>query len=134
MPNPSTVVLIVAHGSRNPRASEEHERFCTRVAESLDAAASGAGELAVRPAYLETSEPSLPTAIDAAVGAGAKTIRILPHFLNSGNHVLVDLPRIVDAEAGRHPDVEIRLEAHLGVHPGLVDLTVRRIATGEPPD
>lgn len=127
MPNPSTVILIVAHGSRNPLAAEEHTLFCDQVGQSLGEASPTAGSPDVRPAYLEITEPSVAQAIDRAVGDGATTIRVLPHFLNSGNHVLVDLPAIIATETGRHPGVEISLEAHLGSHPGLVKLTADRI-------
>src|SRR5690606_5021679 len=47
----TNVVLLVAHGSRNPRAAPEHEELCARVARQ---ASELAGEpVEVRPAYLE---------------------------------------------------------------------------------
>lgn len=125
MSNPSTIVLLVAHGSRNPRAAEEHKRLCELVAQALDQTTAS---VQVRPAYLELTEPSMATAIDDAVRAGATTIRVLPHFLNSGNHVLIDLPAIVEAAREAHPNIDIRLETHLGADPGLIELTARRIA------
>ncbi|MGB3410812.1 MAG: CbiX/SirB N-terminal domain-containing protein [Microthrixaceae bacterium] len=162
-PAPVVVVLIVAHGSRNPRAAEEHERFCSLVAEAIGtdrvAQASGSDRVAqtasagsgtgaaslgpgrpdirpdgrpdVRPAYLELTEPSVATAIEQAVQDGATTIRMLPHFLNSGNHVLVDLPGAVDAARTLHPEVEISLDPHLGSDTTLVELTARKIAPPE---
>lgn len=157
-PVPQVVVLIVAHGSRNPRAAEEHERFCSLVAEAIgtnwvahttdadpiaravgDGPAPGAGDPDlgfpdVRPAYLELTEPSVAAAIEGAVRDGATTIRVLPHFLNSGNHVLVDLPGLVDAARNLHPGVEIRLDSHLGTDPGLVALTARKIRPQDDPD
>jgi sirohydrochlorin ferrochelatase len=135
-PAPVVVVLIVAHGSRNPRAAEEHERFCSLVAEAIgnepaeqafgthptaptvddgpreSAANIGVGGPDVRPAFLELTEPSVATAIERAVRDGATTVKVLPHFLNSGNHVLVDLPAIVDAARSRHPGVEIHHDSH----------------------
>jgi sirohydrochlorin ferrochelatase len=123
-----TIVLLVAHGSRSPLAGEEHEQLCAEVQ-----ARSNAGldvderPFEVRPAYLEIAEPSIPDAIDAAVADGADRVRLLPHFLNSGNHVLRDLPASVAAANERHPDVEIVLAQHLGADPGLVDLLTRRV-------
>ena len=115
------VVLLIAHGSRNPAASADHTRLCAEVA-----ARSGSH---VRPAFLEIDQPSIPDAIDAAVASGATTVRLLPYFLHVGNHVARDLPGIVDAAGLRHPGATIVLEPHVGAHPGLVDL-VAGLAAG----
>ena len=117
--SPTTVVLLVAHGSRNPRAAEEHERLCAAVSEAI-------APVPVRPAYLEIASPSIPDAIEAAVAAGATQVRLLPHFLNSGNHVLVDLPAAAEAARARHPQVRIELAEHLGADPALVGLLADR--------
>lgn len=129
-----TVVLLVAHGSRNPRAAEEHEQLCLSV---TDAVADAPDPVPVRPAYLEITSPSIPEAIDQAVADGATEVRLLPHFLSSGNHVLVDLPAAVAAARERHPGVRIELRQHLGADPALVDLLAEKIAPdatkGHPP-
>src|SRR5690606_4191745 len=117
------VTLLVAHGSRNPRAAEEHARLCAEVS-------SRAGGVEVRPAYLEITEPSIPDAIDAAVADGATVVRLLPHFLGSGNHVLVDLPAIADTARQRHPQVRIDLLEHLGADPRLAQLLAEKAADG----
>jgi len=121
----TNVVLLVAHGSRNPRAAPEHEELCARVARQ---ASELAGEpVEVRPAYLEITEPSVPAAIDEAVAGGAATVVVVPHFLGSGNHVLEDLPALVAGARSRHPGVDVQLREHLGADPGLVDLLARRV-------
>ena len=114
------VVLLIAHGSRNPAAAADHARLCGEVA-----ARSGND---VRPAYLEISEPSIPAAIDAAVAAGATTVRLLPYFLHVGNHVALDLPEIVAAGRLRHPGSTVVLEPHVGAHPGLIDMVAGLVA------
>src|SRR5690606_24193749 len=73
-----TVVILVAHGSRNPRAAEEHEQLCDLVERRLAANGTPAP---VRAAYLEIASPSIPEAIAAAVASGAATVQLLPHFL-----------------------------------------------------
>lgn len=113
------VTLLVAHGSRNPAAAEAHERLVRDVA-----AAAGAD---VRPAYLEMSEPSIPAAIDAAAADGAQRVQVLPCFLHPGNHVLVDIPALVDAARRRHPGVEMELLDHLGADTGLIQLLAQRV-------
>jgi sirohydrochlorin ferrochelatase len=120
------VVLLVAHGSRNPRAAEAHEQLCERVEQRRSEL--GGPTVPVRPAYLEIAEPSIPNAIDAEIAAGATTVRLLPHFLSPGNHVLVDLPAIVAEARAHHPGVAIELAEYLGADEGLVDLLAARAA------
>jgi sirohydrochlorin cobaltochelatase len=120
------VVLVVAHGSRNPAAALEHERLCAAVQAELDADHAAGGAPRVRPAYLEITMPDIPSAIDAAVADGATSIRLLPHFLSPGNHVAVDLPRITSEAAARHPGVHLELAEHLGADPALVALLAHR--------
>jgi len=112
------VVLLIAHGSRNPAAAEDHERLCRAVAER-----SGA---AVLPAYLELSEPTIADAVDAAVASGVTSIRLLPLFLHTGNHVARDLPAIAEEARTRHPGVPIELATHVGADPALVELVAKR--------
>lgn len=121
---PLRVVLLVAHGSRNPNAAVEHLRLCEQVQRR---AALTHPEVLVRPAYLEMDEPSIPDAIAAAVDQGASVVRLLPHFLQSGNHVRVDLPAIAQAARESHPGTTIELVGHLGSDPGLVDLLSARV-------
>lgn len=118
-------MLLVAHGSRSPLAGEEHLALCAAV--QLEANRGAGTPIEVRPAFLELAEPSIPTAIDAAVAGGSVRIRLLPHFLNSGNHVLRDLPAAVAEASERHPGVEIELAERLGADPGLIELLTRRV-------
>ncbi|MSX00064.1 MAG: hypothetical protein F2518_05595 [Actinobacteria bacterium] len=132
------IVLLVAHGSRNPLAAVEHAQLCEKVqaesneaqsiqAQALPQAGLEPQPIQVRPAYLELAEPSIADAIDTAVEQGAVHIRLLPHFLNSGNHVMRDLPEAVAEAERKHPGVSIELAEHLGADAGLVSLLTTRV-------
>ncbi|MEX0767942.1 MAG: CbiX/SirB N-terminal domain-containing protein [Microthrixaceae bacterium] len=130
------IVLLVAHGSRNPRAAVEHAQLCEKVQAQAngalgdlqaDSQAVRSSQVQVRPAYLELAEPSIAQAIDTAVNEGALHIRLLPHFLNSGNHVMRDLPEAVAEAETKHPGVSIELAEHLGADAGLVTLLTTRV-------
>ena len=127
------IVLLVAHGSRNPLAAVEHAQLCEKVQAQSNAAQpqpSAGFEpqlIQVRPAYLELAEPSIEDAIATAVSQGALQIRLLPHFLNSGNHVTRDLPEAVAEAELKHPGVSIELVEHLGADAGLVALLTTRV-------
>lgn len=119
-PGSTESVLLIAHGSRNPAAAVDHERLCEQVARSAG--------VAVRPAYLELSEPSVPDAVAAVVAEGATRVRLVPLFLHTGNHVQRDLPALAEAARAAHPGVEIALDEHVGADPGLVTLVAARLA------
>jgi sirohydrochlorin ferrochelatase len=125
VPGPSSsVVLLIAHGSRSPATAAEHAELCADVA-----ARTGAD---VRPAFLEIDRPTIAEAIDVAAGEGTKRIRLLPYFLHPGNHVLRDLPELVAQARERHPGVEVELDEHVGADPELVSLVARRVAEPRP--
>lgn len=116
------VVLLIAHGSRNPAAAADHQGICATVAESTGRD--------VRPAYLEIDHPSIAEAIDHAADQGATAIRLLPYFLHPGNHVAHDIPQIAADARIRHPRTAVVVESHIGSDPHLVDLLARRITGG----
>ena len=119
------LTLLIAHGSRNPRSALAHAQLC----ESVQAASSAllGAPMIVRPAYLEITSPSISEAIDEAIAQGAGSIRLLPHFLGPGNHVLVDIPALAEEARRRHPGIHIELAEHLGADPALVELLARRV-------
>ncbi len=100
-------IVIIAHGSRAAAANEEVRRLAAWLASQSIA------DL-VAPAFLEQTTPSLATAVDDLVAAGATTILVFPLFLNSGRHVARDVPTAVFDAAERYPAVDFRLLTHLG--------------------
>ncbi|MEZ5239045.1 MAG: CbiX/SirB N-terminal domain-containing protein [Microthrixaceae bacterium] len=125
LPSGPAVAVLVAHGSRNPDSADAHEDLVREVG-----AASG---LPTRVAYLEMCEPSIPRAIDAAVGDGASTVLVVPCFLHPGNHVQVDIPAVVEAARVRHPGTAIVLTEHLGASEGMVALLAAIVGEAAPP-
>ena len=116
----SVGVVVVDHGSRRTDANRRHEDF---VAGWPDAARFAV----VEPAHMELAEPSLGTAFDRCVAAGATTVVIAPYFLWPGNHWAEDLPALAAEAAGRHPGVRYLVAAPLGPHPQLLDIVGQRV-------
>jgi len=76
---------------------------------------------------MELAEPSIATAFDACVAAGATTVVIAPYFLWPGAHWDHDIPSLA-AEASRgHEGVRYLVAAPLGPHPLLADIVQQRI-------
>ncbi|MFM7063467.1 MAG: sirohydrochlorin chelatase [Actinomycetes bacterium] len=120
---PDTVWILIAHGSRRPESATEHAALCAAVA-----AAAGTR---VEAAYLELAEPSIPAAVEHAVGTGATHVVLLPYFLHPGNHVREDLPRIAQTCRDAHPGVQVELRTHVGADPRLVGLLASLVVGGE---
>lgn len=116
---PSTCIVL-AHGSRNPAAVAAHIALC-------DALQAARPTITIEPAFLELASPSLEDAIEAVLATGTQAIKIFPHFLSPGNHVLVDLPQRIAVLAEQHPTVTFTQLEYLGADPALVELVLTRI-------
>lgn len=107
----SPTLLLVGHGSRDPRSAQTLRDLRERVA----ARAGGRVELA----FLELSEPLLEDVLAGLRGE----VRIVPLLLGTAFHATDDLPgRVRESLAGRR-DVSVRIGAALGPHP-LLDAAV----------
>jgi sirohydrochlorin ferrochelatase len=102
-------LLLVAHGSR--RQESNNEVFA--LADLLRRSESIQMDI-VHTAFLDVAKPSIPEGIAACIRDGARTITLIPYFLNSGRHVVSDIPAIVREASEHHPDVPIRIAPHLG--------------------
>ncbi len=106
-PNPTTAILLFAHGARDPGWAEPFRRIAGR----LKAARPG---LRVELAFLEFMEPRLADAVAALAGAGIDRITLVPLFLAQGGHLKEDLPRLLDDIRGQHSSVRIDVTAAIG--------------------
>ena len=108
-------VIVFAHGSRDPQWRAPVEAVARRIAERAPDTLAGT-------AYLELTEPDLPTAARVLVRAGATRLRVLPLFFGMGRHAREDLPRLVESLRREHPSVPIELMPTAGEDPRLIDL------------
>lgn len=116
-------MVLVDHGSREPEAN----RLLEAVAERLRARLPGRS---VRVAHMELVPPGLADTIEACVAEGAREIVVHPYFLAPGRHASRDVPRIAAEAAARHPGVEVRVTAPLGLHEGIVEAVLARLSEG----
>ena len=116
-------LILLAHGSRHPATPEEVAALALTVAALT--------QCNVSHAFLEINRPNLSEAIAQAVAEGAELVNVLPLFLNTGNHVVRDLPQLVADARAQYPHVEIVLLRHVGAHPAyktVVATIVREMA------
>ena len=118
--DPVVAVVIVDHGSRRQEANDRHESFVREWRER------GTYRI-VQPAHMELAEPSLATAFDVCVAAGATLVVIAPYFLWPGDHWDRDIPALAAEAAARHRGVTHLVAAPLGPHPLLADIVEDRV-------
>lgn len=115
-------VILFAHGSRDPQWRQPMEAVAER-ARALDP------HTEVACAYLELTEPDLPTCASRLVQAGVERITIVPMFLGVGRHAREDLPLLVAELRRVHPSVQWQLQPAIGEQAAVVDL-LARLAVG----
>ncbi len=114
-------VVVVDHGSRRAESNEAFEAFVRSSSDRLPYPI-------VEVAHMELAEPTVGTAFDRCVAAGASVVAVAPWFLGPGRHWDRDLPDLTAEAARRHPGVRWLVAAPLGPDPVLVDLVDRRVA------
>ena len=110
-------LLIVAHGSR--RASSNQE--VRQLTEHMKTEADGRFE-AIRCAFLELAEPSIPEGLRGLIHDGFSDITLVPYFLSAGRHVSEDIPAEVSKITTEYPDASIRIAPYLGLAQGVTRL------------
>ena len=109
------VTVLFGHGSRDPHWRDAMDAVAARIVERQP------GQRVVC-AFMEMSQPDLPTAVAGLVGEGVQRVTVFPLFLGLGRHAREDLPQLMATIHSRHPDVEINWLPSAGEQPLLTDL------------
>ncbi|MBQ1025565.1 sirohydrochlorin chelatase [Micromonospora sp. C95] len=122
-------MLLVAHGSRDPRAADATRALARAVA----AARPGAPVLA---SWLDHTEPGPTEALQALAAAGHSRAVLVPLLLTAAYHRRVDIPAAVAAAQRSGPPMQVRVTDVLGpvrseVDPALLAGLRRRLDEAE---
>ena len=113
-------VLMISHGSQSPLTKEEVIRLTEHLKQE--------SKLKIfEIAFLEINSPSIPEGIEHCVQKGAHEVVLLLNFLNSGNHVLEDIPAFVEDAVKKYPHVKFRMTPTIGQHPKISHLFLEMI-------
>ncbi|GGP99918.1 hypothetical protein GCM10010279_03440 [Streptomyces mutabilis] len=117
-PGGTPALVVVAHGSRDPRASRT-------VRALLDRVRALRPDLPVHLGHIELNAPLLP---DTLAALGDREAVLVPLLLSRGHHVKRDVPEAAAASPAR-----TRVAAPLGPHPLLVDALHDRLLEADWP-
>ena len=112
---PDSGVILFAHGSRDPQWRLPIEAVASLIEKQR-------GDIAVACAYLELTEPDLPSVVARWVEQGIHKISVMPMFLGAGRHAREDLPRMVYDLQMQYPTLEFRHQTPIGEDPRITAL------------
>ncbi|MCW4149801.1 CbiX/SirB N-terminal domain-containing protein [Halomonas sp. 18H] len=113
-------LILMAHGSSDPRWREPFERIHQASAERLGQP--------LHLAYMELCDPSLEDTVAQLAAEGFEHVEILPLFFAAGRHLRKDVPAKVEAMSAQHPDVKLDLLDPVGEHPAFIEALAGVIA------
>ena len=102
-----SALVLFAHGARDSQWGEPFRAIRQAVAQRRP-------DLTVELAFLELMEPALGDCVAQLVKDGHSRITVAPLFLAQGGHLKKDLPRLLKAVSGKHPDADFAVLAPIG--------------------
>ncbi|MGB1226498.1 MAG: sirohydrochlorin chelatase [Poseidonibacter sp.] len=101
-------IIFIAHGSKKDKSNNEFKNLVENISKNVKTY-----ELK-KAAFLELASPSIEETAIEFIKKGAKDISFYPYFLNSGKHVLIDVPEIIDGLKKEYKDINFTLLNHFG--------------------
>ncbi|MCX2968664.1 MULTISPECIES: sirohydrochlorin chelatase [Streptomyces] len=117
----SPTLLVVAHGSRDPRHAATVAALCSRVR-------SLAPGVRVEVGYLDFDTPTVPQVLTRLHTAGEREVVALPLLLTRAFHAKTDIPAVLREATARLPGLTVRQAGVLGPHALLHRALERRLA------
>ncbi|MFJ3926778.1 sirohydrochlorin chelatase [Streptomyces sp. NPDC090022] len=114
------VLLVIAHGSRDPRHAATVHALTGRVR----ALRPG---LRVETAYLDFNAPSVPQVLAALYASGVREVVALPLLLTRAFHAKADIPAALAESCARLPGLTVHQAEVLGPSPLLTAALERRL-------
>jgi sirohydrochlorin cobaltochelatase len=116
-----SALLIVGHGSRDPRGAREFHELVGLVRRRNPS-------LMVEGGFIELSRPPISECVDRLAEEGARHVAAVPLMLLSAGHAKDDIPATLVREKMNHPGMNFRYGRALGIRPELLDLMDERVS------
>ena len=117
-------LLIVGHGSRDPRGAKEFHELVSLVRERAPVPVEGG--------FIELSRPPISECVDRLAAGGAREISAVPLMLLAAGHAKDDIPATLVREKLSHPHLDFHYGRALGLRPELLELMDERISAVVP--
>ena len=118
-------LLIVGHGSRDPRGAKEFHELISLLRE-------GNPDLPIEGGFIELSRPPISECVERLVAGGSHEISAVPLMLLAAGHAKDDIPATLVREKMSHPGITFHYGRALGIRPELLALMDERISAVVP--
>jgi sirohydrochlorin cobaltochelatase len=125
--NGNPALLVVGHGSRDPRGAQEFHEFVALMRKRNP-------RLRIEGGFIELSRPPISECVERLAGAGSREICAVPLMLLAAGHAKDDIPATLVREKTSHPGVNFHYGRALGIRPELLELMDGRISAVVPED
>jgi sirohydrochlorin cobaltochelatase len=122
---PGHALLIVGHGSRDPRGEHEFQDLIRLVRRRNPS-------LTVEGGFIELSRPPISECVDRLADKGVRDVAAVPLMLLAAGHAKDDIPATLVREKTNHPWMSFRYGRALGIRPELLELMDSRISAVVP--
>ncbi len=116
-------LVLIAHGSKKDLSNNEFLDLVDMIKEKDDSFSE------VEASFLEFASPDIDNVVQRFVKNGISKIYFYPYFLNSGKHVSVDLPNIINRLRNSNTSVEFILLTHFGKSEKISDIILEDISS-----
>ncbi|MDP8950258.1 MAG: sirohydrochlorin chelatase [Actinomycetota bacterium] len=120
-PEERPALLIVGHGTRDPRGVREFEELVGLTRRRNP-------ELPIEGGFIELSRPPISECVERLAEGGERRISAVPLMLFAAGHAKDDIPATLVREKMSHPDLSFRYGRALGIRPELLQLMDDRIS------
>jgi sirohydrochlorin cobaltochelatase len=119
--NGNPALLVVGHGSRDPKGVQEFHELVALMRERNP-------RLRVEGGFIELSRPPISECVMRLVGAGSREISAVPLMLLAAGHAKDDIPATLVREKMSRPEIDFHYGRALGIRPELLELMDERIS------
>lgn len=113
-------VILLGHGSKSNAAIDDFNYV-------IETIKSKPGMENVYGAHMELAEPSLEKMVSELHSKGQNKLVIIPYFLFNGNHIINDIPAIIEQLEKKYPDLDVVFGTPIGKDPMMADLMLKKI-------
>ena len=114
-------LLIVGHGSRDPRGAQEFHALVSLLREENPS-------LPIEGGFIELSRPPISECVERLVAGGSREISAVPLMLLAAGHTKNDIPATLAREKIGYPEVTFRYGRPLGIRPELLGLMEEKVS------
>ena len=118
-------LLVVGHGSRDPRGAREFH-------ELVDLVRRRNPSLFVEGGFIELASPPISECVDRLAQSGARNVAAVPLMLLAAGHAKDDIPATLVREKMSHPGMSFSYGRAFGIRPELLELMDERVSAVVP--